>query len=76
MNSNGFNSLCINEIPIILVIYLSFKSWLMVPENSNKFILESLRLSKFYPKKVHVNNFCRTVFCTMVIFLDFARFLS
>ena len=69
-NSNIFNSLYTNEISITLVIYLSFKSWLTVPEDSNKFVPESLRL-KILSKKVHLTNFC-----TMVTFLDFARFLS
>ena len=69
-NSNIFNSLYTNEISITLVIYLSFKSWLTVPEDSNKFILESPRL-KILSKKVHLTNFY-----TMVTFLDFARVLS
>ena len=69
-NSNIFNGLYTNEISITLVIYLSFKSWPNVPEDSNKFILESLRL-KMLSKKVHVTDFC-----TIITFLDFARFLS
>ena len=75
-NSNIFNSLYTNEISITLVIYLSFKSWLTVPEYSNKFILESLRLKILSKKSIYlsaaktaVHNFPKYSIISFTLFL-------